>query len=294
MWPSSCPPPTPLPGAARPPRGWGGEGSGSPRRGWCRPGIPAKRHRTSARGYHGRCPSLPRWGRVRGRPSRRSDPRDGRPSSRHPWGCRSWWWWEGGVCGGGLGWVGGFGGGDGLHRPCGGGGGGEGLGLLGRGIAPSSLASDDSKENFRFSGASWGGLGFAWGGGGVWGGGGGHPPPPPASPSLTPPPPMLPHISSSSPPPAYPTSCIRAHSLGRKWRGATHTPLTTRAVSQSRRPRKRARPGGGSRATMRWTAPKGTSWEPSASGQATQMGVAFVALTTTSMTYKKMNKKSVN
>ena len=76
---------------------WGRGRSGSPRRGWCRPGIPPKRHHTSARGYHGRCPSLPRWGRVRGRPSRRSDPRDGHPSSRHPWGCRSWWWGGGGL-----------------------------------------------------------------------------------------------------------------------------------------------------------------------------------------------------
>ena len=70
-------------------------------------------------------------------------------------------------------------------------------GLLGRGIAPSSLSSDDSKENFRFLGAGWGGLGFAWGGGGGR-------PPPPSSPSLTPPPPMLPHISSLSPPPRTP------------------------------------------------------------------------------------------
>ena len=92
VWPFSCPPPGPLPGAARPPRGWGRGGAGPPRRGWCRPGIPPKRHRTSARGYHGRCPSLPLWGRVRGRPSQRSDPQDGRPSSWHPWGCPSWWW----------------------------------------------------------------------------------------------------------------------------------------------------------------------------------------------------------
>ena len=167
--------------------------------------------------------------------------------------------------------------------------GGGGLGLLGRGIAPSSLSLDDSKENFRFLGAGWGGLGFAWGGG-VWGGGGGRlPPSPPSSPSLTLPPPMLPPISSSSPP-AYPTSCIRAHSLGRKWRCATHTPLTTREVSQSWRPCKRARPRGGSRATMRCGAPKGTSWEPSASRRATRMGLAFVALTTMSMTCKKKSK----
>ena len=154
--------------------------------------------------------------------------------------------------------------------------GGGGLGLLSRGIAPSSLSSDDSKENFCFLGAGWGGLecGFA-SGGGVWGGGGGRPPP--SSPSLTPPPPMLPHIFSSSPP-AYPTSCIRAHSLGRKWRDDTQMLLTTRAVSQSWRPRKRA---------MRWRAPKGTSWEPSASRQATRMGLAFVALTTTSITCTK-------
>ena len=121
------------------------------------------------------------------------------------------------------------------------------------------------------------------------GGGGGQwwwtptPPSSPPSPSLTPPPPMFPHISSSCPP-AYPTSYIRAHSAGRKWRGDTHMPLTTREVSQSWRPRKRARPKGGSRATMRPRDPKGTSWDPSASRQATRMGLAFVALTTTSTT----------
>ena len=134
--------------------------------------------------------------------------------------------------------------------------------------------------------------GGGWGGVATWLGGGfgavvvDAPPLPPSYPSLTPPPPMLPHISSSSPP-AYPTSCIRAYSLGRKWRKVTETPLTTRAVSQSGRPRKRARPRGGSRATMRWRAPNGTSWEPSVSCQATRMGLAFVALTTTSMTCKK-------
>ena len=102
----------------------------------------------------------------------------------------------GGGCGGGLGGVGGAGGGDGLRRPCGGGGGGG--GFLGRGIAPLSLSSDDSKENFRFLGAGWGGLGcgLAWGGG-VWGGGGGRPPPPPPrSPHTLP---CSPLCSSSAP-----------------------------------------------------------------------------------------------
>ena len=42
---------------------------------------------------------------------------------------------------------------------------GGGFGLLGRGIAPSSLSSDDSKENFRFLGAGWGGVGLRLGGG---------------------------------------------------------------------------------------------------------------------------------
>ena len=101
----------------------------------------------------------------------------------------------------------------------------------------SSLSSDDSKENFPFLGAGWGGLGYVWGG--VSGGGGGRPPP--SSPSLNPPPPMPPRIFSSSLP-AYPTSCITANSAGRKWRGATHTPLTTREVSEWWRPRKRGRP----------------------------------------------------
>ena len=165
-----------------------------------------------------------------------------------------------------------------------GGGGGGGFGLLGRGIAPS-LSSDDSKENFRFGLAGWGGLGFAWGGG--FGTVVVDAPPPPRSfpplPLAHPAPTHVPpHLLT--PPPAYPTSCIRAHSAGRKWRGATHIPLTTREVSQSWRPRKRARPKGGSRATMRPRDPKGTYWDPSASRQATRMGLAFVALTTTSIT----------
>ena len=168
-------------------------------------------------------------------------------------------------------------------------GGGGGLGFLGRGIAPSSLSSDDSKENFRFLGAGWGGLGFAWGGGRWWWTPTPRPPPPP--PRSHRPLPCSPTSPHPTPPPAYPTSCIRAHSLGWKWRGDTKTPLTTREVSQSWRPRKRARPRCGSGATMRWRAPKGTAWEPSASRQATQRGLAFVALTTTSMTCKKNDKK---
>ena len=166
-----------------------------------------------------------------------------------------------------------------------------GFGIFGPGDRPVVAFVGRLERKLSFLGGELQGWDAAsLGGGGVWGRGGGRLPP--SCPSLDPPPHMLPHISTSSPP-AYPTSCIRAHS--RKWRDDTHTPLTTRAVSQSWRPRKRARPGGGSRATMRWTAPKGTSWEPSASLQATGMGLAFVALTTTSMTCKKKKKtKSVN
>ena len=157
------------------------------------------------------------------------------------------------VVGGGLavavfGGVGGFGGGDGLRRPCGGGGGGGGVGLFGPGDRPVVIFVGRLERNL-----SWGRVGGGWDAASLGGGELGRwwwTPPPPSSPSLTPPPPMLPHISSSSPP-AYPTSCIRSHSLGRKWRDDTHTPLTTRAVSQSWRPRKRARPRGGTRATMR-------------------------------------------
>ena len=84
---------------------------------------------------------------------------------------------------------------------------GGGLGLLGRGIAPSSLSSDDLKENFRFLVAGWGGLGFAWGGGGFGAVVVDAPPPrpPPRSPRPLPcsptsphPPPPPPH----TPPPA--------------------------------------------------------------------------------------------
>ena len=100
----------------------------------------------------------------------------------------------GGGCGGGLGGVGGFGGGGGLRRPCvGGGGGGGGLGLSGRGIAPSSLLSDDSKEHFRFLRAGWGGLGFSWGG--VFGAVVMDPSPPPLLPLAHPAPThALPHL----------------------------------------------------------------------------------------------------
>ena len=166
-------------------------------------------------------------------------------------------------------------------------GGGGGLGGLGRGIAPSSLSSDDSKENFRFLGAGWASL--------VGGGGGVGAVVVDASPALLPlahpAPTHAPQHLLILPPPAYPTSCIRAHSAGRKWRGATHTLLTTREVFQWWRPRKRARPKGGSRATMWWRDPRGTSWDPSASRQATRMGLAFVALTTTSITWKKKKEK---
>ena len=41
-----------------------------------------------------------------------------------------------------------------------------GLGFLARGIAPSSLSSDDSKENFRFLGGGLGGVGLRLGLGG--------------------------------------------------------------------------------------------------------------------------------
>ena len=161
-------------------------------------------------------------------------------------------------------------------------GGGGGLGFWVGGSPRRRFRQTTRKKTFLLVwrvGGGWASLGGAF-----WGGGGGRlPPSPPSSISLTPPPPMFHHISSSSPP-AYPTSCIRAHSAGRKWRGATHMPLTTREVSQLRRPRKRARPKGGSRATMRWGNPRGTSWDPSASRQATRIGLSFVALTTTSIT----------
>ena len=118
VWAFSCP----FPSTARPPRGWE-RGAARPRhRGWCRPGIPPKRHHTSARGYHGRCPSLPRWGRVRGQRSRRSDPREVvlLPGIFGGVGL-GWGRWAVAV----LGMVGGFGGGDGLRRPCSGCGRGE-------------------------------------------------------------------------------------------------------------------------------------------------------------------------
>ena len=83
------------------------------------------------------------------------------------------------------------------------------LGLLGRGIPPSSLWSDDWKENFVCWGRV-GGVGIAWGG--VWGGGGGRPPPllPLADPAPShasphlhiPPPPRIPHLLHTSPLPA--------------------------------------------------------------------------------------------
>ena len=159
-------------------------------------------HRTSARGYHGRCPFLPLWGRVRGRPSRRSDPRDGRPSSLHPRGCRSWWGGGGGGCGGGLRGVAGFGGGDGLRRLCGGGrgGGGGGLGPFGPGDRPVVAFVGRLERKLSFLGG-----GFGGGVGAVVV----DAPPPPLSPrphpcSTTsrhppPPPPRVPHLQHPSP-----------------------------------------------------------------------------------------------
>ena len=141
--------------------------------------------------------------------------------------------------GGGRGGVGGLGGGDGLRRPCGGGGGG-GFGLLPQGIAPSSVSSDDSKGNFCFLAAGWGGLGcgLAWGGGvlGRWW----WTPPP-----LPPPPPRR----SPHPLPCSPTSSDPPH---------LHTPPpasepTLRPGSGATSPRRRSpharSPGRGDRAS---------------------------------------------
>ena len=218
----------------------------------------AERHREEARGYQGRCPSLPRRGRVCGRPSRRSEPRDGRPSSRHPWGCRSWCWWGGGVAvvvlwglvglGAGTAFVGRavvvIGGGFGSFRP---------------GDRPVVAFVGRLERKLFLLGGGLGGVGMRLRlGGAVRGGVGGHPPLPPLLPVAHPAPSHAPPHLLIPPPPAYPTSCIRAHSLGRNSRDDTQMPLTTRAASQLRRPRKRARPRGGSQATMRRRAPKGT------------------------------------
>ena len=137
------------------------------------------------------------------------------------------------------------------------------------------------KKTFVSWGRVGGGLGFAWGGGGwavvV------DASPPSSSPSLTPPPPMFPsHLLIL--PPRVPHLLHPSPLCGLQVADATRTPLTTREVSQSWRPRKRARPKGGSRATMRWRDPRGTSWDSLASRQATRMGLAFVELTTTSIT----------
>ena len=137
--------------------------------------------------------------------------------------------------------------------------GGGGVGPFGPGDRPvvAFVGRLEIKLSFLGGGLGGGGLGFAWGGGvGAVVVDASPPPPPPHSSRPHPCSPTSPH---PPPPPAYPTSCIRAHSPGRKWRGATHTPLTTREVSPSWKPRKRARPRGGSQATMRWRDPKGTS-----------------------------------
>ena len=87
---------------------------------------------------------------------------------------------------------------------------GGGFGLLGRGIAPSSLSSDDSKENFRFLGAGWGGVGLRLGGGGGFGAVVvdaspppllplAHPAPTHAPPHLLILPPRVPHLLHPSP-----------------------------------------------------------------------------------------------
>ena len=146
-----------------------------------------------------------------------------------------------------LGELAGLGGGDGLHRPCGGGRGG-GLGLFGSGDHPVATLVGRLDGKLSLLGGGWGAgrvrLRLA---GGCFGAVVVDAPPPstPSSPSLPPPPPMLPHIPSPPPPPAYSTSYIRAPSPGRKWHDVTQTPLTTCAVSRSWRPRKRARPRGG-------------------------------------------------
>ena len=106
-----------------------------------------------------------------------------------------------------LGGVGGFGGGDGLRRPCSGGGGVGGGGVWPFGPEDRLVVAFVGRleRKLSFLGGGLGGFGFAWGGGGVWAVVvDPYPPSPPSSPSLTPPPPMLPHISSSPPPPRKP------------------------------------------------------------------------------------------
>ena len=158
------------------------------------------------------------------------------------WGGSGWRWRSWGVVG--------FGGGEGLRRPCGGGGWGA---FWPRGSPRRHSCRTTRRKTF----ASWQGVRGGWVAAWLWGGGGlrrwwWKPPPllpvPHPTPSHAPPHPLT-H------PPAYPTSCIRAHSPGRKWRDVNQTPLTTRAVSRSWRPRQRARPRRGSRATMRCRAP---------------------------------------
>ena len=177
-----------------------------------------------------------------------------------------WWWWGGG------------------------------LGLLGRGIAPSSLSSNDSKENFCFLGAGWGGWGFAWGGGGgVWGGGGGRLPPPPLPPRSPRPHPCSP-TSPHSPPPHTPSPA----SEPTPWAGSGAAPpirRSPRAQSPSRGDRAREQgPGVDPGPRCDGGPPRVLPGSRQCLAKATRMGLAFVELTTTSMTCKKKmeNSKKVN
>ena len=98
-----------------------------------------------------------------------------------------WWWWGGG------------------------------LGFLAREIAPSSLLSDDSKENFRFLAGGWGGVGLRLGLGGVFGAvvvdaPPSPPPPPRRSPHPLPCSPTSPHPPPPHTPPPASEPTLRAGS----------------------------------------------------------------------------------
>ena len=201
------------------------------------------------------------------------------------------WGGGGGVCGGGLGGVRGFGGGDGLCRPCGGGGGGGGgVGPFGPGDRPVVAFVGRVERKLSFLGGGLGGVGLCLGG--VWGGGGGRlPPPPPSSPSLTPRPPMLPHISSSPPPPRVPhllhPSPLRGPEVARRHPYAAHHARSLPIVEASQESKAQGWVSGHDAVE----GPRDTSWDPSASRQATRMGSAFGVLTTTPITWKKTKEK---
>ena len=115
VWAFSCPP-GPLPGTALPPRGWGKGGSGTPRTGWC------------ARVFHPNGTVLPPMDTANGALLYPGGVRDvdDRPEDRiHGAVVRlggvNLGWRRGGAGRWRFSGVGGFGGGDGLRRPCGGG-----------------------------------------------------------------------------------------------------------------------------------------------------------------------------